>query len=161
MLTLHTLPSSGNKQRRRVGRGNGSRGTYSGRGMKGQRARSGGRRGLKLRGLKQTFLHVPKQHGFKSLAPHTQAVNLKALEAAFEDGATVNAESLLKKRCIAFANMPVKILGTGTLSKKLTVHANGVSEVARAAIEKAGGTVSVVSFKTKKEIKPKSATKKS
>jgi large subunit ribosomal protein L15 len=155
MLTLHTLPKSGNKKHRRVGRGNASRGTYSGRGMKGQRSRSGGRGGLKLRGLKQTFLHVPKQHGFKSLAPDVQAVNLAALEKAFDAGATVNPESLVKNRCITTVNRPVKILGTGTLSKKLMIHANGVSASARAAIEKAGGTVTVTSFKTKKEIKPK------
>lgn len=150
MLSLHTLPNSGNKSRRRVGRGNASRGTYSGRGMKGQRSRSGGRRGLKLRGLKQTFMHVPKQHGFKSLAPHTQGVNLKQLEKAFTDGDTVNAASLVKARCITTVTRPVKILGTGTLSKKLTIHVNGVSAVAKAAIEKAGGSVTVVSFKTKK-----------
>jgi large subunit ribosomal protein L15 len=155
MLTLHTLPGSGNKQRRRVGRGNARKGTYSGRGMKGQRARSGGRKGLKLRGLKQTFLHVPKQHGFRSLAPKTQAVNLAALEKAFDAGATVNAESLLKARCISTVSRPVKILGTGTLSKKLTVQVNGVSATARIAIEKAGGAVTVTSFKTKKEIKIK------
>jgi large subunit ribosomal protein L15 len=150
MLTLHTLPNSGNKQRRRVGRGNGSRGTYSGRGMKGQRSRSGGRGGLKLRGLKQTMLHVPKQHGFKSLAPATQAVNLAKLNLEFSDGDTVNAASLVKAGCITTVSRPVKILGTGTLTKKLTVHANGVSASAKAAIEKAGGSVSVVSFKTKK-----------
>lgn len=155
MLELHSLPHSGNTQRRRVGRGNARRGTYSGRGIKGQRARSGGRRGLKLRGLKQTFMHVPKQHGFRSLAPRTQAVNLSDLEQSFEAGATVNAESLFMARCIMTTARPVKILGTGTLTKKLTVQANGVSATARAAIEKAGGSVMVTSFKTKKEVTSK------
>jgi len=123
--------------------------------MKGQRARSGGRGGLKLRGLKQTFLHVPKQHGFKSLAPRTQAVNLSLLEKSFEAGSTVNAEALVNARCISTVDRPVKILGTGTLSKKLTLTVNGVSAVARAAIEKAGGSVTVISFKTKQEVKTK------
>lgn len=155
MLTLHSLPQSGNTRRRRVGRGNARRGTYSGRGIKGQRARSGGKGGLKLRGLKQTFLHVPKQHGFRSLAPRMQVITVADLEKAFDAGATVNVDALLKAQCITTATRPVKVLGAGSLTKKLTVQTNGVSATARAAIEKAGGTVIVTSFKSKKEIKPK------
>lgn len=149
MLTLHTLPSAGNKKRRRIGRGNASSGTYSGRGMKGQRSRSGGKGGLKLRGLKQTFMHVPKLHGFRSLQIRTYAVNLQQLESVFDSGATVTPQSLLEKKCIPTVDRPVKILGTGALTKKLTVQVNGVSESAKAAIEKVGGTVKVVAFRKK------------
>jgi len=86
-LTLHTIkPFSGSKKKvKRVGRGLGSTGTYSGRGQKGQRARSGGRGGLKLLGMKRIILATPKLRGFKSPYPKMVAVNIGDLEKKFNE----------------------------------------------------------------------------
>lgn len=141
MLSLNSLPASGNKTNRRVGRGAGTRrGTYSGRGIKGQRARSGGKGGLKLRGLKQTFMHVPKFHGMKPRFEAAQVVTLGQLDKVVNAGDMVNAEYLLKAGLIERPKARIKILSRGTLSKKITV-AVPVSATAKSAIEAAGGSV--------------------
>ena len=143
---LHNLQrAAGSKQRRtRVGRGTGSGlGTYSGRGQKGQRSRSGGRSGLKRRGL-QTFLHnKPKLGGFKSLKPKMATISLSDLERHFEAGEVINAKKLLAKAIVRSVNQGVKVLGDGTLTKKLTVVVDAFSASAKAAIEKAGGVAQV------------------
>lgn len=145
MLGLHSLPKTQGKKKWRVGRGAGSgSGKTAGRGTKGQRSRTGGRSGLKLRGLKQTMLAMPKVRGFKSFKPRAQAVNLHQLERAFNAGDAVTPELLYAKGIVASAEAPVKILGTGTLSKLLTVQARAASVSAIAAIEKAGGTFEVL-----------------
>jgi len=70
MLTLNKLRTNKRKRTKRLGRGNSSgRGTYCGKGNKGQKARSGGRKGLKLFGLRQTFSKIHKAQGFTSLYP--------------------------------------------------------------------------------------------
>ena len=143
MLTLHTIqPAKGaTKKRKRVGRGNASgHGTYSGRGLKGQKSRSGGKSGLKRMGMKHMLLQTPKLRGFKSDKPKNQVVNLAALNAAFSAGALVNPRSLLKAGLIASASAPVKILGTGELKiKKLQFTHVKVSDSAKAQIKKTGG----------------------
>lgn len=145
MLEQHNLPSGNNKQKKRAGRGNASgSGNYSGRGMKGQRSRSGGKGGLKLRGLKMSMMGIPKVRGFKSGRARAQAVNLQDLEAAFNDGDTVNAQTLIEKDLANNPKAPIKILGTGELSKKLTIEVNAVSASAKEAIEKAGGTLNLI-----------------
>ena len=141
MLSLHSLPSTHGRKRRRVGRGSGSgRGTYAGRGIKGQRSRSGGRSGLKNRALKKIMLSIPKARGFTSPHPRMQVVNLRKLEKAFEAGAIVNPQELLKHKLIQELKTPIKILGTGTLTKKLNVTVHAASDSAKNAIIKAGGT---------------------
>src|SRR3989338_10160525 len=93
-LTLDNLKINfgAKKKRKRVGRGNASgHGTYSGRGLKGQRARSGGKKGLKLRGLKQLLKNKPKIGGFRSLKPKMAVVNLSDLENNFSAGEIINA----------------------------------------------------------------------
>lgn len=153
MLTLHSLPASGNKKSRRVGRGAGShRGTYSGRGIKGQRARSGGRGGLKLRGLKQTFLHVPKMKGMKPRFESAQVVTLAQLEKVAKAGDVVTATYLLEKGLIMDAEARIKVLSDGTLTKKLEVAVRA-SDSARSAIEAAGGTVAGAVKRTGKRAK--------
>lgn len=139
MLSLHTLPAQPGKKKKRVGRGNSSSGNYSGRGMKGQRSRSGGKGGLKLRGLKQSMMALPKSRGFNSGRVRPQTVSLKQLEK-FESGATVTGAELVKKGMITNARKAVKVLGTGKLTKKLTVHLQAVSKTAADAIAAAGGT---------------------
>ncbi|MFH1426180.1 MAG: 50S ribosomal protein L15 [Candidatus Kerfeldbacteria bacterium] len=146
MLRLDTLPQSKGKKKKRIGRGNASKGNYSGRGMKGQRSRSGGKGGLKLKGLKQSMLATPKVRGFKSGRPANKAVNCSDLEKAFESGDTVTAKELVEKGLMRSLYQPVKILGTGTLTKKLTVKVHAASKTAKEAITKAGGTFEPVSI---------------
>ena len=147
MLTLHNIkPSKGaTKKRRRVGRGNASgRGTYSGRGQKGQKSRSGGRSGLKRLGMKPMLLQTPKLRGFKSAKPDNQVVNVRALNVAFKDGATVSPRSLLQAGLIKKTAQPVKILGTGELKvKKLQFTGVKVSDTVKIQVQKTGGTISI------------------
>jgi large subunit ribosomal protein L15 len=120
-LRLHTIkPAKGStKKRKRVGRGNASgHGTYSGRGLKGQKSRSGGKNGLKRLGMKTTLLNIPKKRGFKSQKPKNQVVNLADINKYFKDGDTVDPQSLLKAGLIDTIKLPVKILGKGELKLK-------------------------------------------
>jgi large subunit ribosomal protein L15 len=129
-------------RKKRLGRGNGSgKGTYSGRGMKGQKARSGGNVRPGFEGGQTPFIQkMPKYRGFKNPnRTEYQIINLKDLEK-FEDGATVNAETLKEKGMIAKKNLPVKVLGDGELTKKLTVNADKISKSAAEKIKKAGGS---------------------
>lgn len=129
MITLNRLKSVNHKKSRRVGRGNASgRGTTAGKGTKGQRARAGGRKGLKLFGLKQTFHKIPKNQGFTSHYEKYKVLNLEDLEKKYDSGATIK----LKK---------YKILANGKITKKLTIYADAFSKKAEAAIINAGGKV--------------------
>lgn len=142
-LTLHTLkPARGSKTRRvRVGRGYGSGlGTTAGRGTKGQRARSGGRNKLKLKGIKQMLLRIPKNRGFHSGIAHAQAVTLAQLERWCQNGERVTLASLQQRNLVPADAIGVKVLHTGTLSKKLILVGITASATAKAAVEKAGGT---------------------
>lgn len=125
------------KKRKEVGRG-GKRGTYSGRGIKGQRARSGVS-GLKILGLRQMLLATPKARGFKSIYPKLKAINISLLEKYFDSGEVVDYKKLLNKKIIDKKDKHYKILGEGKLTKKLTVFADSFSQKAKEAIEAAGG----------------------
>lgn len=150
-LTLSNLkPAKGSqKKRKKVGRG-GKRGTYSGRGMKGQRSRSGGKSGLKAMGMKKTLFRIPKNKGFKSLQPKKEVVNVSDLERVFKSDDVVNASKLLKRGLIQTTRNGLKILGNGELKKKLKVEAHQFSDTAKKAIMDAGGEVVVV--ETAKEL---------
>ncbi|MBU1164666.1 50S ribosomal protein L15 [Patescibacteria group bacterium] len=139
------------KQRRGRGFSSGS-GKYSGRGMKGQRSRSGGKGGLKLRGLKTFLSNVPKKGGFRSLNTPLVTVNLEDLEKHFEDGAVVTYKELLKQKIISEHRPGIKILGKGKLTKKFKVTVNAYSKTAKDAIIKAGGKAEI---KAKKKTQPK------
>lgn len=146
-LSLHTsqpFPSS-RKKAKRVGRGHGSaHGTYSTRGMKGQRSRSGGKSGLRRKGLAPIIRQIPKLRGFQSIHPKATAINVGALEKAFQNGAVVSPDTLVRIGLaqIRHGRKPIiKILGTGDLQKKLMVRGCEVSASAREKIEKAGGEV--------------------
>jgi len=138
-------PAAGStKNRKRVGRGNSSgHGTFSGRGMNGQLSRSGGGKGKGFEGGQQPLaMRLPKlpgfiNHGRVEYAP----VNVARLEGLFEDGDTVDAEALVAKGVIKHEFIPVKVLGDGELTKKLTVKVDKVSASAQAKIEAAGGKV--------------------
>jgi len=144
-VQLHQLqPIHKLKKRKRVGRG-GKRGTYSGRGMKGQRSRAGKRLKPAIRELIKRY---PKLRGykFKGFRPKPAIINLEVLERKFQTGEKVTPKSLLKKRLIRKmkGRLPgVKILGTGKLTKKLTIEGCQVSKSAKEKIEKSGGTTHI------------------
>ncbi|MCX6745035.1 MAG: 50S ribosomal protein L15 [Candidatus Parcubacteria bacterium] len=143
-LNLYNLkPATGAKKRKiRVGRGLSSgHGTYSGRGAKGQRARSGGKGGLKAFGLKGIIQSTPKLGGFRSLKPKLEIVNLSDLEQNFKDGDIITPQALKDKGLIGDIRLGVKILGDGKLTKKLVVKVNKISESGKVMIEKNGGQV--------------------
>ncbi len=131
----------------RVGRG-GKRGKTSGRGTKGQNARAGHKKRPEMRDL---IKKMPKLRGHGKNRARTVrirtpyvAVNLATLEHAFESGAAVTAKTLFDKGIISSRAGKVqqaKILGTGTLTKSLSLSGLAYSATAKAAIEKAGGTV--------------------
>ncbi|MBY4798192.1 50S ribosomal protein L15 [Collinsella sp. AGMB00827] len=145
-MQLHDLtPALGsNKRRKRVGRGNSSgKGTYSGRGMNGQGSRSGGTKGAGFEGGQTPLaMRLPKLPGFRSPRRiEYTPINVSDLEARFEADAVVDGAALKACRLIKNEHEPVKILGGGELSKKLTVKADKVSASAKAKIEAQGGTV--------------------
>jgi large subunit ribosomal protein L15 len=169
-LNLHSLkPAQARKARKRVGRGLGSgKGRYAGRGIKGQKARSGSHKlpvGFEG-GQMPIDMRLGKLRGNTSadarpvgpFRTYTQPVNLRDLEARFEAGADVTLEALLDKGLIANTRVDVKILGSGELTKKLTVTAHGFSASAREKIEAAGGTA--VALKEPKVRKPKKVTRR-
>ena len=163
-LNLSSLkPAQKRVARKRVGRGTGSKGRYSGRGIKGQKSRSGSHKmpaGFEG-GQTKLFMRLPKLRGNTSkdampIGPfrtHTQGVNVRDLERVFDSGAEITPELLKAKRLIRTTRIDVKILGQGELTKKLTVSAHGVSKSAREKIEGAGG--SVVLLREPKERKRK------
>lgn len=147
-LGLHNLQinfGAKKRKRNRVGRGNSSgHGTYSTRGIKGQKARSGSRFGLKKLGMKMMIQRLPKFKGMKSLHLEKQIVNLAVLSKFFKEGEVVNKKTLFAKKLISSMRLPFKILGKGEITKKLQIETYEVSTTARAAIEKAGGKISLI-----------------
>jgi large subunit ribosomal protein L15 len=155
-LNLSNLkPAQARKNRKRVGRGLGSgKGRYSGRGLKGQKSRSGSK---KMRagfegGQMPLYMRLGKLRGNTSkdampIGPFRtfmQAVNLRDLEARFDAGAEVTPEALKEAGLIRSLRVDVKILGSGDLTKKLTVTAHAFSGTAREKIEAAGGTATAL-----------------
>ena len=151
-LSLSTLkPAQKRKARKRIGRGLGSgKGRYSGRGVKGQKARSGSH---KMRagfegGQMPLYMRLGKQRGPYSkdampIGPHrtsTVPVNVADLERVFDDGAEVTLERLVETRLIRNTRTDVKILGRGEIRKRLSVTAHAFSRSAREKIEAAGGS---------------------
>jgi large subunit ribosomal protein L15 len=155
-IGLHSLrPAKGSTHRRkRVGRGEGSgTGKTSGRGQKGAGARSGakdragfegGQNPIHMRMRKLRGPHMKKSMPFEPFRTRTQPVNLRDLDARFEQGAEVTPDSLRSAGLATRRDVPVKILGEGELGKALTVHAHGFSVTAREKIEAAGGSVQVL-----------------
>lgn len=146
-MKLHELkPSEGSrKERNRVGRGTGSgNGKTSGKGHKGQKARSGGgvRPGFEG-GQTPLFQRLPKR-GFTNISRKEFAiVNLEDLNR-FEDGTEVTPELLIETGLVSKLKAGVKILGNGKIEKKLTVRAQKFSSSAKEAIEAAGGSTEVI-----------------
>src|SRR5438552_9676557 len=151
-IGLHNLkPNAGSRHRKkRIGRGEGSGfGKTAGRGENGAGSRSGSKRKVNLEGgqnpihmrmRKLRGPHMKKSMPFEQFGrTHTQPVNLRDLDARFDDGAEVTPDALRAAGLATRKGIPVKVLGQGDLSKKLTVHAHGFSKAAREKIEGAGG----------------------
>ena len=153
---LHNLkPAPGSrKDRKRVGRGHGSgHGKTSGRGHKGYGSRAGAKDRTRFEGGQNPIhMRMRKLRGpnkkmsmpFEPFRTHTQPVNLSDLERRFEAGAEVTPETLRAAGLATRRDVPVKILGKGSLSKELSVSAHGFSKSAREAIEAAGGSVTTL-----------------
>ncbi|MBA2114442.1 50S ribosomal protein L15 [Bremerella alba] len=147
-MSLHDINQGvqKNKRRQRIGRGTGSGwGKTSQRGHKGARSRAGWSNRATFQGGQTPIVrHVPKRGFNNRWALTVSEVNIKALNDLFNDGDTVNIESLREKGLCKRRFDEVKILGDGELSKKLTVEAHRFSASAKEKIEKAGGTCNTV-----------------
>lgn len=146
-MDLHSLkPAEGSKHRRiRVGRGRASgKGKTAGRGHKGQMSRAGGTHKPLFEGGQMPFVRKLPKRGFNNFnRKEILPVNLDALNA-FEDGTEVTIELLQEKGLVNGRFDGVKILGNGSIEKKLTVKVNAFSASAKEAIEAAGGSCEVV-----------------
>jgi large subunit ribosomal protein L15 len=164
-LNLSNLqPAAKRRDRKRIGRGLGSgKGRYSGRGIKGQKSRSGS---AKMRpgfegGQMPIYMRLGKQRGATSkdampIGPFrtsTVGVNVRDLKR-FDAGTEITPEKLVEARIIKNTRTDVKILGEGELTKKLSVAAHGFSATAREKIEKAGGTVTYLRGEPKPKKRP-------
>lgn len=125
------------KSRKRLGRGNASgSGTYSGKGQKGQRSRSGVSN-LKRLGMKARLLQIPKSRGFKSSKAKNQVVSVLSINNNYKEGEIVSPETLVEKGLIKKVDLPVKILGKETLNvKNLKFERLKMSETVRNQVNK-------------------------
>lgn len=139
-MQIHELhPKNKIKRKKRIARG-GKRGTYSGKGVKGQKSRAGAKMQPMVRELIKRY---PKLRGYKfSPLGEFCEVNIAALDKLFKDGEKVNKTTLIEKNLFPKSKrVPVKILGKGEIKKKLTVEGCFVSFSAKEKIEKAGGKI--------------------
>ena len=154
-IGLHSIrPKPGSTHaKKRLGRGKGSgTGKTAGRGHKGAGSRSGakskrgyegGQTAIHMRMRKLRGPHMKKSMPFEPFRTHTQPINVSDLEDRFDAGAEVTPDSL-REAGLAKRRTPVKVLGKGEISKKLTVRAHGFSATAKEKIEAAGGSVELI-----------------
>jgi large subunit ribosomal protein L15 len=147
-MRLHTLKNrpGARSRARRIGHGESSgKGKTSGRGGKGQTARAGGSLRIGFEGGQMPLIRRIPKRGFNNARSRVEylPVNLSALQA-FEAGSVVNEEALRRARIARGRADGIKILGDGTLNRRLIVHAHAFSASARAKIEGAGGECHVV-----------------
>ena len=145
-MKLNELKNENAKARKRVGRGPGSgNGKTSGKGHKGQNARSGGGVRLGFEGGQLPLYRRLSKRGFNNYNFRTvyATVNVSDLEV-FEEGTVVTKELLIEKGLVKKELDGIKVLGNGELTKKLTVKANKFSSSAKAKIENVGGTIEVI-----------------
>lgn len=165
-MQAHDLkpPKGAKHARKRIGRGNASgQGTYSSRGLKGQKSRAGRKpRRFFEGGQTELMRRLPRKRGFTNrFRVEFTPVNLRDL-ARFDDGAEITPETLKEAGLVATLRIPVKVLGTGDLDRKLNVTAHKFSKSAREKIEAAGGTATALIPdvpKPEKRLKKKSKAK--
>lgn len=147
MLKLNNLgaPKGANRDRKRLGRGTGSgQGKTAGKGHKGQKARAGGGIPAWFEGGQMPLNRRLPKRGFVNVFRKTfQLVNLDVLNEHFEAGAKVDAQALALAGLIKHVDRPVKLLGRGKLEKSLQIEVAKASEAAIAAVQAAGGSVTV------------------
>ena len=147
-MKLHELsPAEGSKKAvKRIGRGPASgQGKTAGKGQKGAKSRSGYSRRPGFEGGQMPLQRRLPKRGFNNIfATEYAIVNIADLNDRFEDGAVVDAESLVACGLIKKTLDGIKVLGRGDVTKALTVKVNAISEAAKAKIEAAGGTVEVL-----------------
>ena len=145
----HTIKSSGAKsgKRKRIGRGDGSgNGSFSGKGMKGQKSRSGGgvRPGFEG-GQIALIKRMPSLRGFTNIfKTKYHLVNIDSICRVYPDGGEVSPQGLVQSGVIKDEKLPLKILGRGELTVNLKVSAHKFTKSAKSKIETAGGTVQVI-----------------
>jgi len=141
-MQIHQLKPEKRKKKKTVGRG-GKRGTYSGKGNKGQKARSGASIDPLFEGGRSSLVErLKKVRGFKSRNAKKVVVKLEKLEKSFKDGDVVSIKSLIESKVVDknFAKNGVKILSSGKITKKLSISKEILlSQSAKDAIIKAGG----------------------
>jgi len=142
MQSFELKPKHKSRAKKRVGRG-GAHGTYSGRGMKGQKSRAG-RKLVPI--IRELIKKYPKLRGYRTfrLDKFTAVINVQNLEKISKDGEVISPENLLKKGIVSKIKgrtPKIKILGTGKLTKKLVVENCKVSKSAEESIKKSGGTI--------------------
>jgi large subunit ribosomal protein L15 len=144
-LKLHNLrPAPGAKTAKtRVGRGEGSKGKTAGRGTKGTKARNQVPAGFEG-GQMPIHMRLPKLKGFKNpFKVEFQVVNLDRISELFPEGGEITVDELVARGAVR-KNQPVKVLGQGDISVKVSVKANAFSGSAKEKIEAAGGTITLV-----------------
>ena len=149
--TLHTIrPARGSRRsKRRIGRGNASgMGTYATRGLKGQRARTGGRSGLRHKGMKRIIEALPKIGGFVSKRKKPRAVSLERVAERFPNGARITLQALSLNGLIAPHERAAKVIGNNTRAKQLHFVGISASEAARRAVRASGGSFEEKGAKT-------------
>ena len=146
-----SAPQGANKKPERVGRSSSSGlGTTAGKGNKGQQSRSGGKTYVGFEGGQMPLYRRIARKGFSNYPFKKEyvCINVELLETKFNDGETVNKDSLIEKGFISSkSNSMVKVLGNGEITKKLTVEVDKVSASAKEKIEKAGGSVKTAESK--------------
>ena len=147
MLKLNNLgaPKGANRDRKRRGRGTGSgQGKTGGRGHKRQKARSGGGHAAWFEGGQMPLNRRLPKRGFTNIFKKSfQLVNLDALNERFESGSKIDAEALALAGLIKYVDRPVKLLARGAVDKSLQIEVSKASDAAIAAVQAAGGSVTV------------------
>ena len=147
MLKLNNLgaPKGANRDRKRRGRGPGSgQGKTGGRGHKGQKARSGGGHAAWFEGGQMPLNRRLPKRGFTNIFKKSfQLVNLDDLNELFESGAKIDAEALALAGLVKYVDRPIKRLARGQVAKSLQIEVSKASEAAVAAVQAAGGSVTV------------------
>ena len=147
MLKLNNLgaPKGANRDRKRLGRGTGSgQGKTAGKGHKGQKARAGGGIPAWFEGGQMPLNRRLPKRGFRNIFKKSfQLVNLDVINEHFEAGAKVDAQALALAGLIKYVDRPVKLLARGKVEKALQIEVAKASEAAVAAVQAAGGSVTV------------------
>ncbi len=149
-----TAPKGANKKKHIVGRGSASgSGTTAGKGNKGQQSRSGGKTYVGFEGGQMPLFRRIAQRGFSNypFKKEYACFNLSVISEKFADGEKVDKDSLVSKGMLKSGNGLVKILGGGELTKKLSFYVDKISASAKEKIEKAGGSVELISAKASAE----------